>query len=170
MSNRYGNSKLYPLASRAEEVTAAIMAGEPLADIAERFGSAYSSVLSFCAAQGIERPEPDRRSRAQVSAGGSRKKPHFRAVSKSWGKWLTGARRDARMTRRDLARASGVDPSSVTLYERGNIPPPKVVEKIGNALGGNRAMVRDMALVQAGYLPEEYKGLILTALGVGEGV
>jgi transcriptional regulator with XRE-family HTH domain len=64
--------------------------------------------------------------------------------------WLTRTREAAQVTRRQLARSVGVDPSTITLWEQAKILPdrPKV-EKIGQAFGRE-----DEALQAAGLMPQ----------------
>ena len=82
--------------------------------------------------------------------------------SATFGEWLKAKRKEQRVTLREFAERSGVDPGNLSRYERGILPPPQseTLERIGNALGfkqgsENFVTLRDLAAAAAGRIPQD---------------
>lgn len=66
-----------------------------------------------------------------------------------WANTVRSGRKAKQLTRRELARRAGIDPSYVTLIERhGYVPRRDKVEELGRVLGD-----QDQAMVMAGFVP-----------------
>ena len=83
-------------------------------------------------------------------------------TSGTFGDWLKGKRAERRITLRELAEKSGIDPGNLSRYERGVQPPPqgKTLERIAKVLAFKEGseewqMLQDLAAAGAGRIPKD---------------
>lgn len=82
--------------------------------------------------------------------------PLHRDTCADWGRWLREKRTEAKIDCQVLASMAGVSPSSITLYQRGGIPPRHVAAAIGRALEAE-----EETLIRCGYIPARFRDFMI---------
>lgn len=117
--------------------------GKSIEVIAEAVGASKYSVARYLRKIGAPKKRAIRKPHAEYVAP-----PKHRDSDPSWGAWLQSARTACKMDCQTLASLAGVSAPSITLYQRGGIPPRHVAAAIGRALGKESE-----TLVRCGYIP-----------------